>query len=220
MSEFTAALERYAPRLAEAVYEVEDSGVETLLERAAAVDERPMMRPTARLEDGRRRWMGLRQWFLADGPGETKAAQLQGATRTAISGVIALLRQVTESRRGGVSRTTQLRHLSAWAAAAPDEQAADALVSAAFDCVRCGICRVLMTTMTRFRHERGGGMRPVWTSLSACSGMASGLRRAGRSQCGCLVARTPGCESSSWRIGPRTGRPPRISWTTVPTTGY
>jgi uncharacterized protein (TIGR02677 family) len=107
--------------------------VETLLERAAAVDERPMMRPAARLEDWRRRWMGLRQWFLADGPGETKAAQLQGATRTAISGVIALLRQVMESRRGGVSRTTQLRHLAAWAAAAPDEQAANALVSAAFD---------------------------------------------------------------------------------------
>ncbi|MBO0916647.1 TIGR02677 family protein [Streptomyces laculatispora] len=133
MSEFTAELERYAPRLAEVVYEVEDSGVETLLERAAAVDERPMMRPAARLEDWRRRWMGLRQWFLAEGAGETKAAQLQGATRTAISGVIALLRQVTESRRGGVSRTTQLRHLAAWAAGAPDEQAANALVSAAFD---------------------------------------------------------------------------------------
>ncbi|WP_369251132.1 TIGR02677 family protein [Streptomyces sp. R41] len=133
MSEFTAELERYAPRLAEAVHEVEDTGVETLLERAAAADERPMMRPAVRLEDWRRRWMGLRQWFLADGTGGSRADQLQGATRTAISGVIALLRQVTESRRGGVSRTTQLRHLAAWAAAAPDEQAANALVAAAFD---------------------------------------------------------------------------------------
>jgi uncharacterized protein (TIGR02677 family) len=133
MSEFTAELERYAPRLADAVYEVEDSGVETLLERAAGADERPMMRPAARLEDWRRRWLGLRQWFVADGHGQTQAAQLQGATRTAISGVIALLRQVTESTRGGVSRTTQLRHLAAWVAGAPDEQAANALVSAAFD---------------------------------------------------------------------------------------
>ncbi|MFJ8954926.1 TIGR02677 family protein [Streptomyces sp. NPDC102383] len=133
MSEFTAELQRYAPRLAEAVHEVEDSGVGTLLERAAAVDERPMMRPSARLEDWRRRWTGLRQWFLSDDSAETKAAQLQDATRTAISGVISLLRQVTESRRGGVSRTTQLQHLAAWAAGAPDEQAANALVSAAFD---------------------------------------------------------------------------------------
>ncbi|MEV3857010.1 TIGR02677 family protein [Streptomyces sp. NPDC050095] len=133
MSEFTAELERYAPRLAEAICEVEASGVQTLLERAAEVDERPMMRPAARLEDWRRRWVGLRQWFVA-GAGElTKAEQLQTSTRTAISGVIALLRQVTEARRGGVSRTTQLRHLAAWAAGAPDEQAANALVSAAFD---------------------------------------------------------------------------------------
>ncbi|AJT68703.2 hypothetical protein T261_7101 [Streptomyces lydicus] len=133
MSEFTAELERYAPRLAEAVLDVEDTGVATLLERAAAADERPMMRPTVRLEDWRRRWTGLRQWFLADAAGGSRADQLQGATRTAISGVIALLRQVTESRRGGVSRTTQLRHLAAWVAAAPDEQAANALAAAAFD---------------------------------------------------------------------------------------
>ncbi|MGQ4400208.1 TIGR02677 family protein [Streptomyces hayashii] len=133
MSDFSAELERYAPRLADAVRAVEDSGIETLLERAAEADERPMMRPEARREDWRRRWVGLRQWFLASEVADSKAEQLQGATRTAISGVIALLRQVTESRRSGVSRTTQLRHLAAWVAGAPDEQAANALIAAAFD---------------------------------------------------------------------------------------
>ncbi|WP_405735171.1 TIGR02677 family protein [Streptomyces sp. NBC_01537] len=133
MSDFSAELERYTPRLADAVREVEDSGIETMLERVAEADERPMMRPEARREDWRRRWIGLRQWFLADGTEESRAAQLQGATRAAISGVIALLRQVTESRRGGVSRTTQLRHLAAWVAGAPDERAANALMAAAFD---------------------------------------------------------------------------------------
>jgi uncharacterized protein (TIGR02677 family) len=133
MSDFSAELERYTPRLADAIREVEDSGIETLLERVAEADERPMMQPVARREDWRRPWTGLRQWFLADGAEESRAMQLQGATRTAISGVIALLRQVTESRRGGVSRTTQLRHLAAWVAGAPDERAANALMAAAFD---------------------------------------------------------------------------------------
>jgi uncharacterized protein (TIGR02677 family) len=48
-------------------------------------------------------------------------------------GVIALLRQVTEAQRGGVNRSTQLRHLAAWVFNAPDEGAAYALMSAAFN---------------------------------------------------------------------------------------
>ncbi|MFB7122991.1 TIGR02677 family protein [Kitasatospora sp. NPDC056273] len=133
MSDFSAELERYTPRLLDAVREVEDSGIETMLDRVADVDGRPMMSVAARREDWRRRWMGLRQWFVAEYPAEPKAVQLQSATRDAISGVIALLRQVTESRRTGVSRTTQLRHLAAWVAGAPDQQAANALMAAAFD---------------------------------------------------------------------------------------
>jgi hypothetical protein len=47
--------------------------------------------------------------------------------------VIALLRQVTEAQRGGVNRSSQLRHLAEWLYAAPDEPAAHALASAAFN---------------------------------------------------------------------------------------
>lgn len=133
MRDFSAELERYAPRLAEAVREVEDTGLETLLDRAAEADERPMMTQVARREDWRRRWTGLRQWFLANQGTATRTDQLQGATRDAISGVITLLRHVTEARRTGVSRTTQLRHLAAWVAGAPDQEAANALMVAAFD---------------------------------------------------------------------------------------
>jgi uncharacterized protein (TIGR02677 family) len=43
-----------------------------------------------------------------------------------------LLRQITEAQRGGVNRATQLRHLAAWAFDAADEDAAHALVGAAF----------------------------------------------------------------------------------------
>jgi hypothetical protein len=47
--------------------------------------------------------------------------------------VIALLRQVTEAQRGGVNRSSQLRHLAEWVFNTPDEGAAYALMSAAFN---------------------------------------------------------------------------------------
>jgi len=51
----------------------------------------------------------------------------------AVSAVIALLRQVTEAQRGGVNRSSQLRHLAEWVFNTPDEGAAYALMSAAFN---------------------------------------------------------------------------------------
>jgi len=139
MTDFMAELDRYLPRLAAAVAEVEEqagpggSGVEDMLRYAAEADERPFMGRDELLEDWRRRWAALRAWFASDGLDETRAAGLRTATRAAVSGVIALLRQVTEAQRGGVNRSTQLRHLAAWVFNAPDEGAAYALMSAAFN---------------------------------------------------------------------------------------
>jgi len=67
------------------------------------------------------------------GTGESRAEGLRTATRAAVSAVIALLRQVTEAQRGGVNRSSQLRHLAEWVFAAPDEPAAHALMTAAFN---------------------------------------------------------------------------------------
>src|ERR1017187_6085949 len=142
MTDFMAELDRYLPRLAAAVAELEDTGItgatdgsgaEAMLRHAAEADERPFVGDDELLEDWRRRWAALRAWFAPDGFGETRAAGLRTATRTAISGVIALLRQVTEAQRGGVNRTSQLRHLATWVFNAPDEGAAYALMSAAFN---------------------------------------------------------------------------------------
>jgi len=47
--------------------------------------------------------------------------------------VLELLRRVTEARRGGVSRESQLRHLAAWFSRAPDLDAAHALFGVVFD---------------------------------------------------------------------------------------
>jgi uncharacterized protein (TIGR02677 family) len=131
MGDFMAELDRYLPRLTLAVTQVEATGLATLLNRAAEADERPLMRYEDVLDDWRRRWAAVRAWFTADGEG-SRAAELAAATRAGVSSVIALLRQITEAQRGGVNRATQLRHLAAWAFDAADEDAAHALVGAAF----------------------------------------------------------------------------------------
>jgi uncharacterized protein (TIGR02677 family) len=133
MADFMAELERYLPRLDQAVREVEDTGVATLLVRAAEADERPFTGYDERLEEWRRRWTALRAWFAVDGAEESRAEALRAATRTAVSGVIALLRQITEAQRKGVNRSTQLRHLAEWVNNTPDLAAAHTLMSAAFN---------------------------------------------------------------------------------------
>ena len=62
----------------------------------------------------------------------SEAERLQDATITGIANVTALLRRVTESRRGGVSRESQLRHLAQWFASAPTDADAHALFQAVF----------------------------------------------------------------------------------------
>jgi len=150
MTDFMDELDRYLPRLTAAVAEVEAAGgisataaasapdgkdkVSGMLELAADADERPFMSRTELLDDWRRRWIALRSWFAASAADdESRAEGLRTATRAAVSGVIALLRQVTEAQRGGVNRSSQLRHLAEWVWATPDEPAAHALMTAAFN---------------------------------------------------------------------------------------
>jgi uncharacterized protein (TIGR02677 family) len=133
LRDFHDELLRYTPRLREAVHEVEATGLDRLIEAAAEADERLFASPVERLADWRRRWAGLRSWLAppgADVPSE--ADRLSGATMAAIGDVLALLRRVTEARRGGVSRESQLRHLAAWFAGAGSDDAAHAIFDAVF----------------------------------------------------------------------------------------
>ncbi len=147
MSDFMAELDRYLPRLAQAIAAIDKT---TMLELAAGADDRPFLADADRRDDWRRRWAALRTWFAggadspdkagsADAPGaasprpESRAEGLRTATRAAVSAVIALLRQVTEAQRGGVNRSSQLRHLAEWAFNTPDEASAHALMTAAFN---------------------------------------------------------------------------------------
>ena len=145
MTDVMAELDRYLPRLAAAVAEAEGAaaGPDVMLRLAAQADERPFLGRDELLDDWRRRWAVLRAWFADDSVTddsatgdkamESRAEGLRTATRAAISAVIALLRQVTEAQRGGVNRSSQLCHLAEWVFSTPDEGAAYALMSAAFN---------------------------------------------------------------------------------------
>jgi uncharacterized protein (TIGR02677 family) len=160
MTDFMAELDRYLPRLAAAIDAVgavgavgasgavdavgvgDAPGVDVMLGLAAAADDRPFLSDEDKHDDWRRRWAALGAWFAADAgaavgaagtAAESRAEGLRTATRAAVSAVIALLRQVTEAQRGGVNRSSQLRHLAEWVFAAPDEASAHALATAAFN---------------------------------------------------------------------------------------
>ncbi len=140
MREFSMDLARFAPRLAAAIAEVEDTGVAELIARAGACDERVLLSVPEREADWRARWQGLRGWFVAaaaevtagEGAPGTEAERLREATMSAIAAVLSLLRRVTETRKGGVSRESALRHLAGWFTAAPTAQSAHALFDAVF----------------------------------------------------------------------------------------
>lgn len=131
MREFHAELLRYSPRLHAATLAVAATGVQRVLELAAEADDRLFRTPVERMADWRQRWAGLVTWFGAE-QGPTESDRLQQATVAAISDVLAMLRRVTEARRGGVSRESQLRHLATWFANTPSETAAHALFGAVF----------------------------------------------------------------------------------------
>jgi uncharacterized protein (TIGR02677 family) len=145
MTDFMAELDRYLPRLAAAIASIDaidaagTTGVGVMLGLAAAADDRPFLSGEDKHDDWRRRWAALGAWFAAADAGaagtaaESRAEGLRTATRAAVSAVIALLRQVTEAQRGGVNRSSQLRHLAEWVFAAPDESSAHALATAAFN---------------------------------------------------------------------------------------
>jgi uncharacterized protein (TIGR02677 family) len=132
LRDFHDELQRYTPRLREAVLEVEATGLERMVESAAEADERLFATPVERIEDWRRRWGGLRSWLAPETDRPSEADRLSGATMAAIGDVLALLRRVTEARRGGVSRESQLRHLAAWFTGAGSDEAAHAVFDVVF----------------------------------------------------------------------------------------
>lgn len=126
LREFHVELQRYGPLIAAAVARVQASGEDDLVDAAAAADPAPFATPVERASRWREHWAGLVAWFTATDGAPATVERLDARTTGAIADLAALLRQVTEARRSGVSRDAQLRDLAAWcwATAADDEAAA------------------------------------------------------------------------------------------------
>ena len=211
MSDFMAELDRHLPRLDRAVHEVEATGLTTLLSRAADADERLFMDRSERLEDWHRRWRALRAWFATEGGTPTRAAELGQATRSAVSGVVALLRQITEAQRGGVNRSTQLRHLAAWVFDTPDDGAAHALMGAAFNTRSARHLAWPTRTATSSPPPIPGTTPPGWRSRSPCSATTDRPPRACPSRSAGTGAPAPNCAAANARTA-RPNAPPRDAW--------
>jgi uncharacterized protein (TIGR02677 family) len=131
LREFLSELQRCRPLVAGAIGEVEATGLDQLVERAAEADDAPFLTPVERRQRWRSRWDGLARWFVGDGSHAAAAAELDRATTRAIADLAALLRRLTEMRSRGISRATEFDHLARWFAAVPSDDAAHALFSAA-----------------------------------------------------------------------------------------
>jgi uncharacterized protein (TIGR02677 family) len=127
---FHRELVRYGPLIGGAVDRVQASGEDQLVELAAEADPAPFANPTERAARWREHWRGVVAWFVGE-PGRVPTIdRLDARTTEAIADLAALLRQVTEARRSGVSREAQLRELAAWCWAVPSDRDAAALWSA------------------------------------------------------------------------------------------
>ena len=128
---FHAELTRYGPLIRAAVQKVSASGEDTLIELVAQADPSPFATPAERAARWREHWEGIVAWFVGEPEHIATITRLDARTTSAIADLAALLRQVTEARRSGVSRDAQLRELAAWCWAAPSDADAAALWSAA-----------------------------------------------------------------------------------------
>ncbi len=132
LNEFLVELQRYRPRIANAVRDVASTGEDVLARRASAVDASPFATETERLERWESHWRGIVAWFVGSGDELCSADRLDRHTAAAISHLVSLLRRVTEGRRGGVSRESQLKFLARWFMATESDDDAHALFSASF----------------------------------------------------------------------------------------
>ncbi len=163
MREFSSDLARYAPKLGAAIENVEATGIESLITRAAASDDRVFLSREERESDWRARWSGLAQWFVA-AAGPSESDRLREGTMSAIAAVLSLLRRVTETRRGGVSRESQLRHLAGWFAATRTRNRPTRCSSSSSTWVALDTCRWCTRTRTSFPSPGRGGTPLRWRS--------------------------------------------------------
>jgi uncharacterized protein (TIGR02677 family) len=136
-------LERFLGELAissgEIVSRLEEleAHIERLLAQASARALADRLRSDERsaqdeLKRWRRRWAGLRSWFIGGADGVSQASLLRRSTRAAIPEMLAALSDLHDRRLQRSDRVADLRELARWFAAAADDAQAHAIFHAAF----------------------------------------------------------------------------------------
>lgn len=120
---------------------LETAGIETALHSAADRDVADQIRQdevarAAARTRWRRRWHGLRGWFIGDGA-PSQAQLLRARTRTAIPALLHALDRLHDRRLKRSDRVADFRTLARWFALSPDDSYAHSLWHAAFLLAPC-----------------------------------------------------------------------------------
>jgi uncharacterized protein (TIGR02677 family) len=126
-----------ASEIAATVERIEERGVEALLRMAAARDLADALDPTpaeqaAAHADWQARWAGLRSWFIGRLDAPSQAEVLRARARAAIPALLLAVASIHDRRVTRSDRSSDLRVLARWFAAADTDPAAHRLWRAAF----------------------------------------------------------------------------------------
>lgn len=134
---FLRELTATAGVIAQRLDDLEGAGVLQALERSAdrELTDRLRQDETARCEAGerwRRRWAGLRSWFIGSPGRPPQSAELRAQTRAGLGVLLQALGNLHDARLRRSDRVADLRTLARWFAGAADDAAAHALFHQAF----------------------------------------------------------------------------------------
>lgn len=138
LERFIAELTVTAPDIARTIRSIEDAGIERVLDAAAKRERRDALlgvgeaEHAAAVDAWRRRWQGLRGWFMAADGEPSQAQELRNHARAAIPALLRAVVLLHERRVTHSDRSADLRVLARWFAQADDDRAAHRLWRAAF----------------------------------------------------------------------------------------
>jgi uncharacterized protein (TIGR02677 family) len=130
---FIAELNRYQPRIVDAIRRLDEVGTDLMVTRAASADEAPSTDGTKSgpVRELRERWEALRAWFSGSQHRRPEVDHLRDAMLDAIGRILRILDRLNEKRFLKVNRAADLLRLARWFAEATTDRC-EALFVGAF----------------------------------------------------------------------------------------
>lgn len=123
--------------IANAMLQIEDTGASRLLQAIArrelvdSIDDSDKALEAA-AEEWKRRWTGLKLWFISGGPSQSQADILRSRARSAIPALLIAVTGINDRRVASSDRPTDLRTLARWFARTDNDADARRLWRCAF----------------------------------------------------------------------------------------